>query len=146
MSHVNQASQQVWLIHPHDVEWFIFCGICIASGSSCIRKIAPLQLHYVTFTVLIFIANQRDSALIRRNITTFSLSSSPCGQCSCSSFNLSVMLWTFSCFSSCRTQKTGFSWMWMSRFPWCAVSWLRTQSWKKDTMLWASHREHSFCM
>lgn len=52
----------------------------------------------------------------------------------------------FSCLSSCRTQKMGFSWTWMSRCPWCAVSWLRTQSWREDTMLWASPRGHNFCM
>lgn len=145
-----QLIQQVWLIHPHDMWGFFFCGICSATGASYIRQMAPLQLHSMWY----FSVNIHSEPAWFRRFFCFDppehrdfISQRLPWWTALVFFSKSVRhALNFSCLSSCRTQKMGFSWMWTTRCPWCAVSWLRTQSWREDIMLWASPRGHNFCM
>lgn len=101
-------------------------------------------------SVLIFIANQHDSgafsALIRREHRDFISQRHPRWTPLVFSLKSARHALHFSCLPACRTQKMGFSRMWTSRCPWCAVSWLGTPSWREDITPWASPRGDNFCM
>lgn len=137
------CGSQVWLIHLHDMYRFLVCGMAQVTWEKWL--LYKFTMYYLSVNIHSKPAWLCCFLLWSMVTQWLYMSALLLVDDAPSSFNLSVMLRTFHV-SPRRTQKMAFSWMWMSRCPWCAVSWLRTQSWREDTMLWASPRGDSSCM